>query len=217
MCKTLQNSVFALLVGWSELHRASEICSQILPRSVRQHELRRSQRARGRRGGPAALTVPQHRHHQTRLRRQWQGHPGKWLCLSPLAAKLLTQRNSILRAHTLSLRSSGAGNPRFTHSRQRSHRRRQPGGVCVSTGAARHHRQMSNHQGQERHGPRPLPHLLHAHGERGRQEGECVSQAQTEQARPLVEWQEVIVQKGQLASTPWPIELRCAHFFPLSS
>lgn len=69
---------------------------------------------------------------------------------------------------------SGGGNSGIAHSRQRADRRGQSRGVCLPSGSARRHRQMSNHPGQEGHGPRPLPHLLHAHGERGRQESECV-------------------------------------------
>jgi len=66
----------------------------------------------------------------------------------------------------------GAGDPRVAHRRELADGRGRPGGVRLASGSARRHRQMPNHPGQEGHGPRPLPHLLHAHGERGRQEGE---------------------------------------------
>lgn len=77
------------------------------------------------------------------------------------------------RVYMLRLLNPGGGHSRIAHSRRRSHRRCQPWRVCVSSCSAWRHGQMSNHPGQERHGPRPLPHLLHAHGERGWQESEC--------------------------------------------
>ena len=61
----------------------------------------------------------------------------------------------------------------ITHSRQRANRRGQSRGVRLSSGSTWRHCEMSNHTGQEGHGPRPVPHLLHAHGERGWKESEC--------------------------------------------
>lgn len=67
---------------------------------------------------------------------------------------------------------SGACEPRNALCWRRHPRGRgQPGGVRGAASSPWHHRQVPHHQRQEGHGPRPLPHLLHAHGEGGWQAG----------------------------------------------
>lgn len=66
----------------------------------------------------------------------------------------------------------GGGAKGVAHRRRRFSRRQQPRGVRLSPGSAGRHHQVSDQPEQEGHGPRPLPHLLHAHGEGGRQKSE---------------------------------------------
>lgn len=68
----------------------------------------------------------------------------------------------------------GAGGGVSAHSAgQRPCRGRgRPGGVCAAAGAPGGPSEVQNHQGQEGHGPRHVPHLLPAPGEGGREEGE---------------------------------------------
>lgn len=70
------------------------------------------------------------------------------------------------------LHSTGSRNARIAHSRQLPDRCDQPGGVCPASSSSWNHHQMSDQSGQEGNGPWSVSHLLHAHGERRREEGE---------------------------------------------
>lgn len=66
---------------------------------------------------------------------------------------------------------TGVRDTGVAHDGERSDRSGQPGGVCGASRPPRRHHQVPHIPGQEGNGPRPVPHLLYAHGERGRQEG----------------------------------------------